>query len=321
MGDGEMGRDSGRLRKETLTAALREAGALRVGYAQAGPVEDAETRRFEAWLAAGKYAGMDYMLRHADVRRDPRLLLAGARTIVSMAFSYRCAGDERPAGVAEYALSPDYHDTIRRRIRESRIPTLLGEEIKDWRLCIDSAPIHERYWARKAGVGRIGEHGGIVVPGVGSEVLLAEIITTLELDPDEPLEGDCGRCGRCRSACPTKANADGATDCNRCLSYLTIEHRGPWTDRRHEEAMSSPGGTETLFGCDRCMRVCPHNNPECNTGVPPHESMRRLTAGEIAGMTSGQFSARFRGMPVKRAKFDGLMRNAINILNKSGNII
>lgn len=298
--------------KREIKERLTEVGAVATGVSAAGPVEDAVYEGYERWLASEKNAGMGYLGNHPEVRRDPRLLLEGARSIVCVAFSYRPISEENlNPKVAKYAHLPDYHDWVRNLVMSSGAPQLLGEEYQDWRLCIDTAPIMERYWAHKSGLGWIGEQGALVVPGVGTEVILAEIVTVRELEGDVPLSGDCGRCGACVRACPTGAiDEKRGPDCNLCLSYLTIEHRGEWIDAVHKAAMNTPAGRDTLFGCDRCMKVCPHNNKNVTSEFASLPEVATLTADDIKKMDKGEFSRRFRGTPIKRTKQEGLCRNA-----------
>lgn len=296
---------------------LRDAGAVAVGIAEAGEVSETAWRRYVEWIELGMASGMGYMRNHMEIRRDARLLLEGARSMIVCAFSYRPQGEEEGSGaveregIATYALGEDYHDRTKRLIRGSGIRKILGEEGKDWRICVDSAPVLERYWAEEAGIGWRGMGGAIVVPGVGTEVTLAEIVTVKELSPDGRLAGDCGRCGACVRACPTGASGERGIDCDLCLSYLTIEHRGEWTDERHIAAMGTAAGRKTLFGCDRCMRVCPHNDKSVTTGQPPLPGVATLTRAEACEMSQEEFSRRMKGSAFKRAKLAGLRRNAL----------
>lgn len=301
---------------------MLRAGASAVRVARAGEVDEAALRQYRGWLEGGGAAGMDYMERHDDIRRDPRLLLPAARSIICLAFSY--AGTERLRDqsvpmIAAYALFPDYHDWIRQAIRQSGIQMELGTEGTDWRICIDSAPIMERYWALTSGLGFIGDNGALIVPGIGNRVFLAEIITVRELKPDSPLAIDCGHCGACRRACPTGAlGDDGTIDCNLCLSYLTIEHRGEWTEPIHNKAMHTRAGRNTLFGCDRCLAACPHNNPAARASKALPEPLKNivgLSAGQILNSDDTALSTLLRGSCLKRAKTTGIRRNAMNLGN------
>ena len=301
-----MGGDTGRLRQE-IKWRLSEAGACAVGFAAAGPVGGDVMTAYDAWIARGDNAGMTYMANHREVRADARLLLEGAKTVISMAFAY-AVEEKRDPGlpkISSYAYVPDYHKSIRRAVRDSRIGELLGEEHSDWRLCVDTAPIFERYWARQAGIAIIGLNGSAIVPGVGAQVFLAEIVTNIGIEPDQPLEKDCGSCRACIKACPTGALGEGMTiDCNRCLSYLTIEHRGEWTDKRHLQAMSTGAGRRTLFGCDRCIEACPHNQAAGN--MKPIGEVLRYAGGPLP-----------EGSSLRRAKAEGIERNLRNIKGES----
>lgn len=298
---------------DILDKLLEIRGVCRAGIAIASPVDDIAFRRYLEWLKRGKHAGMDYLTRYEEIRRDPRLLLPGAKSIVSLAFSYHLPEEVRKenSGISEYALFEDYHDSIRKILREADIRDIVGEkEGEDFRICVDSAPIMERYWAARSGVGFIGDNGALIVPGVGCEVFLAEIITTLELKPTQSLTRECSHCGRCRDACPYGAlGENGEIDCNRCLSYLTIEHKGAWNPGVQLEAMNTAAGRETIFGCDRCMSVCSHNNCSIISQLPRHEGVNQLTRQWLKEATTEDFSRLMRKSPIKRARLEGLRRN------------
>lgn len=295
-----------------------------MGVCRAEPVNERAWRDFIEWTGSGKAAAMDFMSRNLTIRRDPRLLLDGARSILCMAFSYHTSG-LRPSDlphISSYAFFADYHDQLRKTIRQSGVNTLLGREGTDWRICIDSAPVMERYWAVRSGIGTIGMNGSVIVPGYGSEVFLAEIITTLEFDrytAEASLRSACGGCGACQSACPTGAlGSGGSIDCNRCISYLTIEHRGEWTSPEHIEAMSSEAGKRSLFGCDRCISSCPLNHDAIQKGNnekgvgEPLGPILNISADDIIGSDPERLSLLLRHSSLKRARRDGLLRNALN---------
>lgn len=323
-----MGRDTGRLRTQ-IRSRLLGAGAVAVGFAKAFPVEADVIDRLESWLDSGNNAGMDYMARNIDIRRDPRLLLPGAKTVISMAFSYAVnrKRDTSLPVISQYALLPDYHQWIRERIGEAHIEPLLGVEFEDWRLCVDTAPIFERYWAEKAGIGFRGRNGAIIVPGVGAKVFLAEIVCREVFEADMQSVQSCDGCMMCVSACPGGAlKEDGTIDCNRCLSYLTIEHRGDWTDPRHLAAMHTPEGRSTLFGCDRCINACHHNNPAIHSIQPLISDMLTYTGMQVpplvdtsrienSGISSILISPP-KASPLKRAGRSGLIRNLSNLKNE-----
>lgn len=244
---------------EKLAALLKENGAVAFGSAPAQPVDEKDWTRFQRWLDKGYHAGMAYMENYPEIRRDPRRLLEGAKTVVSMAFNYRQPNPFQ--SIATYALGCDYHKVLRRRLKRvvKELPDEFGGQ---WRICIDSAPILERYWALKCGIGfRSPVHGNIVVPGVGSMVFLAELITTLECDlkgtvsSDNVVETSAAYERDARSdVCPTGAlQSDGTVDSNRCINYLTIEKREPLSDEEREMCGNA------VFGCDICQRVCREN--------------------------------------------------------------
>ena len=309
--------------KDLLKKALMEAGAIAVGFSRAGELPEDEAGRHARWIAASHHAGMDYLPRHAALKRNPRHVLEDAATVVSIAFSYAPAL-RRPSGlpaIAAYAYGDDYHDVLRRRL--SPVVARMQESFGgDWRICIDSAPLAERWWAMRGGIGRRGLNGCLIIDGAGSYFFLAELLTSLPIEPDTPSEALCSQCGACLKACPTKAlNGDGTTDCRRCLNYLTIEHRGPW-EGVALEAMQTPAGRHTLYGCDICQHVCPHNLhispttiPEFNPrpGIISTDIPSVYTREGILSLTQEAFSRIFKGSPMKRAKLAGIMRNASNL--------
>lgn len=323
-----LGGNTGRLRpqvKNEVRQRLLETGACAVGFAIAEPVEEKEWQQFRRWLDSGYNAGMDYMSNYPEIRRDPRLLLDGARTVISIAFNYH-PGEFHPLShpmIAAYAYGDDYHEALRKRLR--RVIKEIRERIGgEWRICIDSAPIREKYWATQAGIGFPGDNGAIIVPGVGSMVFLVEIITTCEFEPDKPCRDKCSHCGACLKICPTGALMEECMiDSRRCLNYLTIEHRGEWTDNISRVAMRTHAGRNTFFGCDRCLRVCPHNNlhnlSEANSTIPefaPRPEILSLTEVDIAELDSDEINSRLQHSPLRRADREELMRNLFNILNK-----
>lgn len=293
-----------------LPAEFGEYGPF--GVAPAAEVEEDCMRQYSEWLAEGKHAGMDYLIRHTELRRNPANLLKNARSVIVFAFPYASPQKRAPhlPMISEYALGNDYHDVVRDRL-EYLASLLPGGE---HRICVDSAPIPERYWGVKSGLGYIGKNGMLIVPPIGSKLFLGEIITTLDIEPSVPLKGDCGNCRRCLDACPASAlKSDATIDCRRCLSYLTIEHRGEWTDKDALAAINTPAGKNTLYGCDRCVSVCPMNiylYKSILPGLQPRPEMLSLDASCIREMSQEEFSRFFRGSAMKRAKLAGLKRNA-----------
>ncbi|MDE7159590.1 MAG: DUF1730 domain-containing protein [Muribaculaceae bacterium] len=323
--------------------------------APASDITDRAASRFREWLARGMHAGMEYLDRHHDLRLHPAGLLAGAKSVIAAAFPYIGAGEVNICpGIAAYAVGDDYHDVIRDYL--SRIVAGWRDRAGgEWRICIDSAPVPERFWAVKSGLAIPTRSGNVAVEGLGTKLFLALMLTTLPparaarlleescgtdddpgekegifrgvrtgtpVDPEIMAETLCGECCRCLEACPGKAICPGGViDARRCLSYLTIEHRGAWTEPSARAVMHSPAGRRTLFGCDVCVRVCPLNTP-VKAAVSPLEALgpRReyigLTPRKIADMTQEEFSATFRRSAIKRAKLAGLRRNALNCLRE-----
>lgn len=289
--------------RETIRRLLLDAGACAVGFAEASPVDDADMAMYDRWIADGCHGEMAYLDRYHDVRRDPRLLLDDARTVISCAFDYRPA--VRHSLFADYALGRDYHEVIRQRL------TPVAEELRrrfggETRICVDTAPIRERYWAARAGVGRIGLNGTIIVDGIGSKVFLAEIIWTGTVSPDVSRLGDsCMRCGACLKACPGKALAgDRSLDARRCNSYLTIEYRGELPD-----GLLLPG---RIYGCDICQDVCPHNLTDRATSIAefsPSDALLRLDADALSSMTPDTYRTIFRHSAIRRTRLPLLLRN------------
>lgn len=298
--------------RDFIRQTILDSGAVAAGFAVAAPVDETEWRRFSLWLDAGMNAGMDYMGGHKDLRRDPRLLLEGARTVISCAFSYYPA-EERDRSlprVARYAYGRDYHNVVRKRLK--RAVNALKERFGgEYRICIDSAPVLERFWAWKSGLGIIGDNTAFIVKGHGSFVFLAEILTTLSILPDTPLGSGCGSCGLCASACPGKAIGPLGIDSRRCLSYLTIEHRGEW-DNTGIEVMETPEGRNTLLGCDLCLEVCPHNRGVEHTRIDEFrltDTTRDLRRDNLERMTDKEFDTLFAGSPIRRPGLPSLRRN------------
>lgn len=303
---------------------LAEAGAFRSAIAAAGEVDSASVDSYRSWIASGKHGEMAYLEKYDDLRSDPRLLLDGARSVISCAFGYggsfgsTGSADDYCGGLqwAEYALGDDYHDVVRKRLSAvaERIKTETGAEC---RVCVDTAPLRERYWAVRSGLGFIGLNNQLIIPDGGSRFFLGEILTTLELEPDSP-EGpsSCMGCGRCIAACPGKALSiadDGKAelDARKCLSYLTIEYRG-------ELPPDTRLGSH-VYGCDECQRVCPHNRQSPRTEIMEFQARREITdlsAERIAEMSQEEFSSTFRRSAIKRTKLAGLQRNALKIIQE-----
>lgn len=295
-----------------LGELLRSCGVSRYGIVRIEAVEPEACAAYRLWIDEGANADMEYLERYSNVRANPGLLLPGARSMICCAFPYWHPQSANAQGIASYALGTDYHETVRRRLTEVAA-ALAAETPCECRVCVDTAPLRERYWAQRAGLGTIGRSGHLIIPGAGSYFFLGEILTTLELPVTaaETHHSACDGCGRCVRACPTGAlRGDGTVDARRCLSYLTIEHRGEF-----------PDGTDLhgcLYGCDICGRVCPCNADPEPTALPeftPRPEVLALDAAGAAVLTQERFSAIFTHSAVKRAKLAGLRRNALALLS------
>ena len=292
---------------------MHRAGAFRSGVCRIAPVQENWRRSFDKWIAGGMHADMHYLDRYHDVRHNPSLLLQDARSLVVAAFPYFHPECRDNPAIAPYALGNDYHTVLRTRLEDAArgIREIFGGET---RVCIDTAPLRERYWAQKCGVGTIGMNGHLIVPGAGSYFFIGTIICTAQLTPTSPLpQPSCTQCGACIEACPGKAiGNDGTVDARRCISYLTIEHRG-----------ELPEGTDlhgSIYGCDICAQVCPLNAAPPR-GLPefrPRPALLALTPQQAASLTQQQFTELFRNSAVKRTKLSGLTRNAKCVLAKNG---
>ena len=272
-------------------------GAYACGVVRAMPVTAEAVAHYEEWLADGNAGNMDYLGRYGEVRRDPRLLLdgEGARTLIVTLFAYQ--DNVHPAEgvpyIAHYALGQDYHDVLRRRLK-----TVIGQLRPrfggKWRICVDSAPLMERYWAARAGLGVIGDNGCLIVPGVGANFFIATIVTTAQMPTDDPVEGTshCLGCGRCVRACPTGAlRGDGSVDARRCISYLTIES--------HDDIPADIPTGNTLYGCDVCRRACPLACCKTDIGQGRQlEHSENLENSEHSSVsTSGKFAETMTVLP------------------------
>jgi epoxyqueuosine reductase len=297
--------------REAVKARARELGFARAGIGPAEPPVHAAA--FDRWLDAGYAGTMAYLARGQDDRRDPRRLLPGARSVIAVALSYASGADDDPswAPVARYARGRDYHDVMRPRlqrlaefVREATGPETLT------RVAVDTSAVLERELAARAALGWIGKNTNLLAPALGSYFFIGIVLTTAELAPDEGVPDRCGTCTACLDACPTRAFVEPyVLDARRCISYLTIEHRGDIAD----ELRDALGGW--VFGCDECQEVCPwnrHGTAERDPELAPRGSFPSLE--ELLGLDDAAFRARFRASAISRAKRGGLLRNAALVL-------
>jgi epoxyqueuosine reductase len=285
----------------------RECGFELAGVAAAEPSGDFE--RYQEWVSNGFAGEMRYLTdRRAEVRRDPRSLLAAARSIICVGKLYNAEGPG-DGMISRYAWGADYHSVMREGL--ARLVELLEREAGAFesKICVDTAPFLERSYARQAGLGWIGKNTCLIHEPLGSWFFLGEIVTSLEIEPDSPPPDRCGTCTRCIDACPTKALVPGedgewTLDSRRCISYLTIELRGPIPEE-HREGMGAH-----LFGCDICQDVCPWNRRAPVTEEPGFSPRPWPELENIPKLSPAQFHQIGRESPLARAGHSGLMRNA-----------
>lgn len=298
-----------KLSNEIKAEALR-LGFYTCGIAPAAPVDKMYADSFRQRIKERSFADMEYMYANTDKRLDPTLLMPGVKSIVSVALNYAPAGraNDGELHLAAYALGKDYHDVIKRRMRQ--LLDNLG--ITDgYRCFVDTAPVLEQYWAQQCGIGWIGKNQQLIVPQAGNMFFLGEIFLDRELDYDQPMNNRCGSCHKCIDSCPTHAlrlTADGGVrmDAGRCLSYQTIENRGSLSP----EARTAMGNC--FYGCDRCAEACPWNRFARPNNLPELQPTPELTAmrtEDWISLTEDEYRKLFKGSAVKRAKFTGLKRN------------
>ena len=292
-----------------LKAEAHRLGFLACGVARAGFLEE-EAPRLERWLREGRHGEMGWMANHFDMRLDPRKLVPGAKSVISLTYNYHTPvrqTDPAAPKLSTYAYGRDYHKVLKRRLKP--LMAFITERFGDvaLRAFVDSGPVLEKAWAQRAGTGWVGKHSNVIRQGTGSFFFLCELITDLELEPDAPATDHCGTCRRCIDACPTEAIiAPYQVDGSKCISYFTIELKGAIPQEMKGRF------ADRVFGCDICQDVCPwnsfskpHNEPEFS----PPDALMDLSGDEWHGMTELLFEELFSISAVKRTKYGGLRRN------------
>jgi epoxyqueuosine reductase len=297
-----------------IKAWANELGFMFCGIAKAGFLED-EAPRLENWLNKGFHGEMQYMENHFDKRLDPRLLIDGAKSVISLGLNYYTDAqqlDPDAPVISKYAYGSDYHDVIKGKLK--LLLQLINQNIGEvsGRGFVDSAPVLDRAWAKKAGLGWIGKNANLISKKTGSFFFLAELIVDLELEYDvEPTADHCGTCTRCIDACPTEAIiGPSIVDGSKCISYLTIELKNEIPTAFKDKLDG------WMFGCDICQDVCPWNRFSVIHSQPafePHPDLLGMTKNDWNEITEDVFQKVFKGSAVKRTKFSGLTRN-INFL-------
>ena len=300
---------------EKIKAEAKGLGFFACGIAKAEAVDSDTADGYRRWIADGGHASMHYLADNIDKRLDPRLLMPGVKSIVCVALSYAPA-KTIPADqyqIAYYAYGKDYHDVMKQKLHA--LASACG--ITTYRAFCDTAPVLERYWAQRAGLGWIGRNHQLIIPHAGSMFFLGELFVTDTLHYDSPTPNRCGRCHACLDACPTSSiiNNQSSFISSRCLSYLTIEHRGPIPHSSFLIPNSSFLIPNSIYGCDICQLACPWNRfavPTTEPAFQPSEALLTMTKEKWHNLTEEQYRILFKGSAVKRAKYSGLMRNINN---------
>jgi epoxyqueuosine reductase len=303
----------------SLTQRLKmkadELGFSAIGIVPAEVLNE-EGSHVHEWLARGYHASMRWLERDAEKRVDVTKVLPNAKSVLCVALNYytpsRHADSPAIGKISRYAWGDDYHDVVTTRLEKlyefikSEIPGVTGK------IYVDTGPVMEKVWAARAGIGWVGKHTNVITKKFGSWVFLGEILIDAELEYDTPMLDHCGTCTACLDACPTQAIIQPyVLDTNKCISYLTIEHRGELP----KEIVSN--FQNWIYGCDICQDVCPWNRFQVETEEPafqPREANLAPPLTEVAELTQSEFSSRFRKSPIKRTKHSGLTRNAKAVL-------
>lgn len=294
---------SQQIKSEALRLGFSDCGISKAGFLR----EEAEN--LKKWLEHNRHGEMQYMENHFEKRTDPRNLVDNAQSVISVLLNYYPAKQQRSDSyhISKYSYGKDYHFIMKAKLRELMkfIKDHIGEV--SGRAFVDSAPVMDKAWAQRAGLGWIGKNTNLIHPKKGSYFFIGEVILDLELTPDTPIKDYCGNCTKCLEACPTGALTKAyQIDASRCLSYLTIEKKGQLPEQLK-------GTTQDwIFGCDICQDVCPWNKkavPHQTEAFQPHPDLLSLTKTDWQKLSREHFKEIFRKSAVKRTKYDGLMRN------------
>jgi epoxyqueuosine reductase len=303
--------------KQRIQQEALRLGFMSVGFAKADFLEE-DAIRLESFLKNNYHGKMSYLENHFDLRVDPRKLVPNAKSVITLLLNYYPdeSQDIDSPKIAKYAWGMDYHDVIKEKLKAlfAYINQHIGQI--DGRGFVDSAPVLERTWANKSGLGWIGKNGNLINKQAGSFFFIATLICDLELEPDPTFKTDhCGTCTRCIDACPTDAIIDNKKiDASKCISYLTIELKDQLIPNAFEGKMDN-----WLFGCDVCQDVCPWNRfskPHTEQAFKAHKEILNLSSQEWEALEESTFNTLFKHSPLKRSKWKGLQRN-IQFINKT----
>ena len=296
--------------KEKIKRKAIELGFFYCGVSKADFLEE-EAKDLEKWLSRGLNGNMSYMENHFDKRLDPRILVPEAKSVVSLLLNYfpeKDLSDQHGLKVSKYAYGKDYHYVIKDKLKS--LMGFINEEIGqvEGRVFVDSAPVMDKAWAKRSGLGWVGKNTNLINPKSGSFFFIAEMLIDLELEADGPIKDYCGTCTKCIDACPTDALFEPyKIDASRCISYLTIELKDQVIPGEFKDKME-----DWVFGCDICQDVCPWNRfskPTKEKTFEPNENLLNWRREDIVELTEELFSAAFKDSAVKRTKYTGLIRN------------
>jgi epoxyqueuosine reductase len=303
----------GQVNKSGITSFIKQQAAeLGFDYCGISKAEflEEEAPRLETWLNKGMQGSMQYMENHFDKRLDPTLLLPGAKSVISLLLNYYPEQKQSADSfykISKYAYGKDYHDVIKKKLKQ--LIASINKEVGEitYKMCVDSAPVMDKAWAKKSGLGWVGKHTNLINKKSGSFYFIAELIVDLELEYDGPVKDFCGTCTKCIDACPTDAIVEPyLVDGSKCISYFTIELKENIPDSQKDKF------NDWVFGCDICQDVCPWNSFST-----PHQEPLFNASGNLLEMSKEEwetiseetFAKTFQGSAVKRTKFSGLKRN------------
>ena len=286
-----------------------ELGFSSCGISQARFLKE-EEQKFEKWLSNGYHGTMSYLEKNIDKRLDPRILVPESKSVISLTYNYyppKKLINKNNFIISKYAYGRDYHKVLKKKLK--KLFNNMKEKIGniEGRVFVDSAPVHERAWAKLSGLGWIGKNSLLINKDVGSYFFIAEIICDLELEYDVPVSDRCGNCTRCIDACPTNAITQAQViDSNKCISYLTIENKDSIPKELKNEM------NQSIFGCDICQDICPWNRfstPHNEKEFLPNQKLKKLRKKDWIELTEETFNRIFEGSAIKRAKYKGLKKN------------
>ena len=300
---------------EIIKKKAADLGFSSCGISQARFLKE-EEKKFEDWLNHGYHGSMDYLNKNFDKRLDPRKLVHGSKSVISLTYNYyppkKLVGKNNFI-ISKYAYGKDYHKILKKKLR--KLFFFMKENIGniEGRVFVDSAPVHERAWAKLSGLGWIGKNSLLINKKMGSYFFIAEIISDLDLEYDSPVSDMCGKCTRCIDACPTDAITKAQViDAQKCISYLTIENK----KKIPKELQKNMNGY--IFGCDICQEVCPWNRfskPHNEESFLPNKEIKKYRKKDWIELTEETFNIIFKGSAIKRTKYKGLKRNIKAYLN------